>query len=180
MSQQASVLSKSAGTSTVGPTANPAPIVELARFLGQALSLSYSLFSRSTVAVIRSLAVPLAVLFRPIIYLLAPVIVLTQVVLDIFVFTPYAIALSIARNVYPLYVFVGAAAICALAVGLVARMLSTGLVHTLFVPSRPRKAKDLPEERPVSVEPRSAKSAIKAGSKPRIKKRVSIKEEREK
>ena len=191
MSQQASMLSKSAGTSTAGPTPNPAPIVELARFLARGLrassSLLSTLLSRTTATLALSLLAPLALLARPLAYLLAPVLLLARVLLDVCVRGPYAFAAALARDVHPLYAFVGAACICAAAVGFAARVVAAALAHALVAP-RPSRARrtepEFPDELPaspvVSGEPRSEKSAIRTSSgKPRVKKRVSIKEERE-
>ena len=171
-------LFKGNGTPSAGPQAPP--IVELARFLGQALSVSYGFFSRTTVAIVLSLIAPVTLLYYPLTYLFAPVIVLAQVLIDLLVFTPYAIVLSVARNVYPIYVFVGATCLCALGVGYFARALSAGITRTFFTPLPQEKTDELPEELPSPVEPRSEKSMLKASGlpKPRVKKRVSIKEER--
>ena len=95
-------------TGTVSQATSSPPIVEIARFVGQALQKSYGLASRIAITIVRSLIAPITLLYHPVSYLLAPVTVLAQVLLDLFVFTPYAIALSVVRNVYPLYVFVGA------------------------------------------------------------------------
>ena len=165
-------------TGTVSQVASSPPIVEIARFVGQALQKSYGLASRIAITIVRSLIAPITLLYHPVSYLLAPVTVLAQVLLDLFVFTPYAITLSVVRNVYPLYVFVGAACICALLVGFVARAFATALVRALFAPRRAGN-----RSRDISVSPvehKSEKSSLKkVPSKTRLRKRVSIKEERD-
>ncbi|KAI0775050.1 hypothetical protein BD413DRAFT_444584, partial [Trametes elegans] len=108
------------------------PIVQFGRVAGHVLTLTFSYLSRATVLTSRYMHVPLSVLYTPITYLLGPVIVLSQVLLQIFVFSPYALLSSLIRNVYPIYVFVGAACICAATVGYVARLVSTGLVYAFF------------------------------------------------
>ena len=80
------------------------PIVDFARLVGHFVAASYGIVSRTTVAVALTLLAPISLLYGPIAYLLAPVIVLSQVLLDVFLFTPYAIITSVARNVYPIYV----------------------------------------------------------------------------
>ncbi|KAI9066323.1 hypothetical protein FKP32DRAFT_1610196 [Trametes sanguinea] len=153
------------------PTSTSPPIVELARVAGHAVSLSFSYLSRGLSLITRSLLVPLPLLYNPVLYLLGPVIVLSQVLLDVFVFTPYGLVAALARNVYPIYVFVGAALICAALVGYLARMISVGLTYAIFASrspsvSKPQEtARDLPYLRD-------------ATPKTRIRKRVSIKEER--
>ena len=90
-----------------------------------------------------SLAALITLLYYPLNYLFAPVIILAQVLFDLLVFTPYAIVLSVARDVYPIYVFVGATCLCALGVGYFARALSTVITRTFFTP---RPQEKLPEE----------------------------------
>ncbi|OSC99884.1 hypothetical protein PYCCODRAFT_1460490 [Trametes coccinea BRFM310] len=158
------------------PAASPAstspPIVELARVAGHAVSLSLSYLSRGLSVLARSLLVPLPLLYTPLLYLLGPVIAFAQVLLDIFVFAPYAIVAFVARNVYPIYVFVGAALICAALVGYLARMISVGLTYAIFAPRSPPPAfkhQETAREMPYLRD---------ATPKTRMRKRVSIKEER--
>lgn len=164
------------------PVAPSPPIVELLKLTGHILSGSYTLISRTTVGLLLSLLAPLSLLYSPIAYLLAPVVVLVQVLVDILVLTPYAIVASVARNVYPIYVFVGATALCTVAIGFAARLVATFVMHLLFAPpQRPRGTNREEEEVQFSaVEPKE-KSAMRQAttSKTRVRKRVSIKEERE-
>ncbi|KAI1797396.1 hypothetical protein LXA43DRAFT_878151 [Ganoderma leucocontextum] len=159
------------------------PIVELARFLARALTLSYGVLSRTTVALIFSLLAPLSLIFAPISYLLSPVFILIQVLLDVFVFTPYSIIAAVARNVYPVYVFLGAAIISALLLGFAARTVSSTIVRALFTP-RPKPKPPVPElqperEAPPPPEPKE-KGPLRTGvSKMRTRRRVSIREERD-
>ena len=84
-------------TPPAGPQAPP--IVELARFLGQALSVStlLRLLFRTTgiVTLILSIIVPATFLYYPFTHLLAPIIVLAQVLFDLPVFMLHAIVLSV-------------------------------------------------------------------------------------
>ena len=174
------------GNSGPATAARSPPIVELARFLVRALSLSYGVLSRTTIALLFSLLAPLSLIFTPISYLLSPVFVLIQVLLDVFVFTPYAIVAAVARNLYPLYVFLGTAVLCALALGFAARALSSVIMRVLFAPRRPKAKQPVPEleperEAPPPPEPREKeKGSLRTSvSKTRTRKRVSIKEERD-
>ncbi|KAI0325441.1 hypothetical protein GY45DRAFT_241844 [Cubamyces sp. BRFM 1775] len=153
-------------------TSTSPPIVELARLTGHALSLSFSYTVRGLATSARYLLLPLPLLSTPLLYLLAPVLVLSQVLLDILVFTPYTIFTVLARNIYPIYVFVGIACICAMFVGYLARAISVGLTYAIFAP----RSTPLPEapESAVSREPSTPRSPQKT----RIRKRVSIKEKR--
>ncbi|RPD61053.1 hypothetical protein L226DRAFT_612780 [Lentinus tigrinus ALCF2SS1-7] len=161
------------GPATV--VATSPPIVELAKLVGHFVAASYGVLSRTTVAVALTLLAPVSLLYGPIAYIFAPVIVLSRVLLDVFVLTPYAIITSVARNVYPIYVFVGSAVICALVLGMLARVVSAGLQKVLF---GPRPALEMEPEAEVLVESKE-KSAIKPATlKTRLRKRVSIKEER--
>ena len=152
------------------------PIVDLARLVGHFVAASYGIVSRTTVAVALTLLAPISLLYGPIAYLLAPVIVLSQVLLDVFLFTPYAIITSVARNVYPIYVFVGSAVICALILGGVARVVSTGIQRALFAP-RSASLEMEPEPEPKIVKEKSANKP--STPRTRLRKRVSIKEERD-
>lgn len=187
-----STLQKGNAASLASLNATSPPIVALARILGHFLSTSYALLSRTTLTVALALLAPLSVLYNPISYLLAPVFVLASVLLDVLVFTPYAVFVAVARSVYPLYVFVGSAVLCALLVGFLARALSAGITRALFgTPNSPTEAEDDKEEdmrgrkgsgprgAPVRAESRE-KSALRTPgtSKTRLRKRVSIQEER--
>ncbi|KAI8982732.1 hypothetical protein BD414DRAFT_418916 [Trametes punicea] len=157
--------------SAASATSSSPPIVELARVAGNVIALSFSYLSHGLAIVTRSLLVSLPLLYNPVIYLLGPVIVFSQVLLDVFVFTPYAIIVSLLRNVYPIYVFVGAACICAALVGSLARLISIGLVYAIF-PPRPKASVKTVEKTLERANPKAATP------KTRLRKRVSIKEER--
>ncbi|KAI0349748.1 hypothetical protein OH77DRAFT_1172132 [Trametes cingulata] len=151
--------------------ATPPPIVEIARVAGHGIALSFSYLSRGSTTAIRYLLSPVSLLYNPLLYLLAPVIVLAQVLLDLLVFTPYSVIITVARNVYPIYVFVGAACICAAFFGFLARMVATSLTYAIFAPRPPTSTQP-----PEAV---SEKAAMRsAAPKTRLRKRVSIKEER--
>jgi len=69
-------------------------------------------------------------------YALAPFTVLIQVVLDTFLFTPYNISLYLLDVFYPVYVFCGAACICAMMLGIFARILVRATTSILMNPSQ--------------------------------------------
>ncbi|KAI0648953.1 hypothetical protein C8Q79DRAFT_948045 [Trametes meyenii] len=163
------VLATSSAESIASVTSNPPPIVEFARVAGHILTLSFSYLSRGVVTLTRSLSTPLALLYTPVLYLLAPAIVLSQILLEIFVFTPCAIVASLTRNIYPIYVFVGAACICSALLGSAARIVASALAYALFAPRTPPTPKDETREKEASKPP---------VPKTRLKKRVSIREER--
>ena len=163
--------------------ASSPPIVEIARFLSGALTASLGVLSRTAVAIIFSLSAPISLLLTPAFYLLSPVFVLVQVLLDVFVFTPYAIVAAVARNVYPIYVLVGVATICALGLGFTARIVSTFILRALFAP-RPKPkvvVQELKPERdaPPPPEPTEKRALRTSAPRTRVRKRVSIKEERD-
>ena len=179
------------GDSGPAAAARSPPIVELARFLTRALTLSYGVLSRTTVTLIFSLLAPLSLIFTPISYLLSPVFILIQVLLDVFVFTPYSIIAAIARNFYPLYVFFGSAVISALVLGFAARTVASVIVRVLFAPRSKAKPSEVsvPEPQPEREAPpppefrekEKEKGPSRATvSKTRTRKRVSIREERDK
>lgn len=149
---------------------NEPPIVQFTRAAGHVLAISFSYLSRASATLARLSFSPLSLVYSPIVYLLSPVIVLSQVLLQVFIFSPYNIVLSIARNVYPIYVFVGVACICAAFFGYTARMVSIALTYVIFPPRPPKTSSQDPfpeKETPTSSPPKT-----------RLRKRVSIKEER--
>ncbi|OCH87597.1 hypothetical protein OBBRIDRAFT_697030, partial [Obba rivulosa] len=115
------------------------PIVEIARVLYHssvyALGLSGRLLSGVGSVLLNVsivLASPLALVLPIFLYLLSPVIVFFQILLGAFIFTPYAIAVAALQNLYPIYVFVGAAFLFAVTVGLSARVTVDVIRHLLF------------------------------------------------
>ncbi|KAH9945219.1 uncharacterized protein BXZ73DRAFT_39030 [Epithele typhae] len=179
MSQQPELLPRPDGGTLAASSPSP-PIVELARFLAHLLTISYRFLSQTTLALALSIFAPLTVLYSPVSYVLAPIFVFLRVLLSLLVLTPYAIATSLAQNAYPIYVFVGAALLCALCVGILARAISSGIQRALFAPSHPRsRARVAGNPSPPPAVPKSEKSSLRtSASKPRVKKRVSIREER--
>ncbi|KAH9841797.1 uncharacterized protein C8Q71DRAFT_348888 [Rhodofomes roseus] len=147
-------------TSTASP--NPAdstspPIVELLRFASSLLSVLAALTRRSfSYVVSKPLWTTLAIAYRPLSYLLAPLFVFVNVLLNAFILTPYAVVRAIAVDVYPIYVFVGASLLCAACVGLGARLWVQAIRSTIYGP-RPTSHEAYPPAKP--------------------RKRVSIKEE---
>ncbi len=83
-------------------------------------------------------------LFSPLpvfIYAFAPLIIFTQVTLDIVVFSPARTVVSLLEFVYPLYVLVGVACITGLLVGGVGRLLTLRiLVWSVDLPVKRRIA----------------------------------------
>ncbi|KAG7443598.1 uncharacterized protein BT62DRAFT_1008956 [Guyanagaster necrorhizus] len=79
--------------------------------------------------------------FPVFIYVFAPLIVFTQVALDIVVFTPARTILSLLELVYPLYVLMGIACITGLLVGGIGRLLTLRiLVWGIALPVERSKA----------------------------------------
>ncbi|KAI0833659.1 hypothetical protein BC628DRAFT_1344751 [Trametes gibbosa] len=154
----------------VSAVSNSPPIIHFARIAGHALALSFSYLSRFSATLASHLLVPFALAYVPIHYLLSPAIVLVQVLLELFVFAPYAILAAAVRNIYPIYVFVGVACICSAFLGYVARLISKGLTYAVYTP-RPKVA--------VSADPPpDAAPANAVTSKMRVRKRVSYQEGR--
>lgn len=173
MLQQPSVVADATAPSTTTP-----PIVQIfqlatkvaSKSLSIALALLSSLWSlaRTTLSPVLSLT-SLAV--SPILYLLGPVIVLSAILFDILVVSPYHLFVSGAKAVYPLYVFVGIACICASCIGLCARGLTHALQQWAVGPAGEKKAA-------VLVEGREEEEVV--SKRPSRKgKRVVIKEERD-
>ena len=59
---------------------------------------------------------------KPISYLLAPFFVFLRILLDAFIFTPYAVIRAVLVNIYPIYVFLGTSLLCAACIELRARL----------------------------------------------------------
>ncbi|KZT63667.1 hypothetical protein DAEQUDRAFT_101174 [Daedalea quercina L-15889] len=148
-------------TARATPAATRPPIVGLLRLASSLLGIVAPLARRSfSYVVSKPFWTTFALAYHPISYLLAPLFVFLNVLLDAFVLTPYTIVKAIAINVYPVYVFLGASLLCAACVGLGARLWVQALRYTIFGP------------KPTS---RTARPPVAA---PKGRKRVSIKEEK--
>jgi hypothetical protein len=85
---------------------------------------------------------PLPIIF----YLMAPLFVFIETLVDIFVHVPYEIAMNLLDTFYPIYVFCGVACITGGLLGLTGRIISSILVHLLEEPE-PYGKKALEERR---------------------------------
>ncbi|KAJ3785390.1 hypothetical protein GGU10DRAFT_354964 [Lentinula aff. detonsa] len=95
----------------------------------------------------RYYSLALAILFSISLYILAPVTVFMQVLLDVFLLMPYNMVIYLVDAMYPVYVFCGVACITGVIVGVLARQLVFWLVEL----GRLDKAERPPEERPTEV-----------------------------
>ncbi|KIP10457.1 hypothetical protein PHLGIDRAFT_230380 [Phlebiopsis gigantea 11061_1 CR5-6] len=121
-----------------------------------------------TTTTIVPLRLLLSVLSTPLIYVLSPVIVLANILAQIFLVGPYNLATAFLKAIHPIYVFVGIACIVAAAVGLCARG-AVYVLHAFFI-SEPTEPEVVPEDKTTPV--------VKAEeTRPRTRKKVSIKEE---
>lgn len=174
-------------TVVIQPTAPPAPtlvdvptnttsppIVYFFRLVFGVVSTTYStvpLFFSSSWSLLKTVFSPIrslvSALSSPLLYILAPVIVLGRILLDALVLAPFSLITGVAREVYPIYVFVGAAFIWAIFVGLCARGVTHYMQLSIFGSENLVSARDMASR--VKVEAPRAKTP----------KRVSIKEETE-
>lgn len=82
---------------------------------------------------------PLASVLSASLYILAPVIVFSQVLLDIFVFTPYDLVVYFVDAMYPVYVFCGVACITGVIIGGFARWLVSWITEKSQLEERSRR-----------------------------------------
>ncbi|KAH8100119.1 hypothetical protein BXZ70DRAFT_1008627 [Cristinia sonorae] len=160
-----------ASPATVANDAQP-PIVYFLQLLQQFLSATFALtgYIAPTVRGILSILLkPISTASTPVIYLFAPVFVLTNILFEVFVLTPYYVLAYVLHAVYPLYVLVGTAFICACAVGLGARLVIYGAKLLLLEPQSEKS-------QPPSIRVTQPDEDMKPRRK--VPKRVSIKEER--
>ncbi|EKM58477.1 uncharacterized protein PHACADRAFT_252826 [Phanerochaete carnosa HHB-10118-sp] len=124
-------------------------------------SSAWSLF-KTILLPVRSL---LTTFSSPLLYILAPVIVLGRILLEVLIFAPYSLMTGAAREVYPIYVFIGATCIWAAFVGLCARGVTHYMRLLMFGPE--------------DTTPTHERESAKIAEVPRAKgaKKVSIKEE---
>ncbi|OBZ72271.1 hypothetical protein A0H81_07698 [Grifola frondosa] len=127
----------SSTTSQVIPPSNDPPIVEFARILGHTTSVAFSFFSSLSVFLARIFATPLRACLQLALYSLAPVTLLLRIVFDALVLKPRSLLLALIDNLYPLYVFVGVACICAAFIGLSAR-ICVNVLRYFVVPPKSR------------------------------------------
>lgn len=82
---------------------------------------------------------PFASVLSASLYIFAPVIVFAQVLLDIFVFTPYGLAVYFVDAMYPVYVFCGVACITGVIIGGFARWLVSWITEQSQLEERSRR-----------------------------------------
>ena len=154
-------------------TATSPPIVQffhLALGIFSATSSAVSVFLSSAWSLITTVLSPIGYLLSlassPLLYLLSPVIVLCNALFVVFIHAPLSFLLGVARELYPVYSFIGATCIWAALMGLCIRWFAKYLQIAMFGSDDT----SIPNEKLVS--------AIKQerGIKP-TKKKVSIKEE---
>ena len=118
------------GTSTAvrSITNAESPILQLVPYITNAFSwFKYFISSISPFRLL--LSWPVSILL----YLFAPVIVFSELVVTIFFFAPYKSTLYLLDALYPLYVLAGVACITGAVLGIAGRGLSRFLVHLLQV-----------------------------------------------
>ncbi|KAA1474516.1 hypothetical protein DENSPDRAFT_841114 [Dentipellis sp. KUC8613] len=124
-------------TVSVSPTvqATPPPILQLLPLLSRTFSASVSASSyiaRNVSSVLSLFLTPLTLVLPAVLYVLAPFIVTSQILLDAFVIIPYRATIYILQAIYPLYVFVGVACICGALLGFGARQTVKGIVWVIL------------------------------------------------
>ncbi|KAJ6517700.1 hypothetical protein DFH09DRAFT_1373013 [Mycena vulgaris] len=85
--------------------------------------------------------------FPLLLYILAPIIVFVQILLDVAVYSPYRAVVYMADAFHPAYVFLGVACIVGALVGLSGRLTVLGITYLFPPPPRPL-LRDAPEEKP--------------------------------
>lgn len=158
--------------STPSPVvANQPPIVYILQVLPRVISFIGSLLSligRALVGTGRFILTPVFVASTPLLYILAPVIVFIRVLIESLILTPYRIVTYLLDALYPVYVFVGTACLCAGVVALGARLIIYAAGQVLLEPSAS------PSTNSVETEHAPRASSMQRKSM----KRVSIKEEK--
>ncbi|TFY68770.1 hypothetical protein EVG20_g3428 [Dentipellis fragilis] len=124
-------------TVSVSPTvqATPPPILQLLPLLSRTFSASVSASSyiaRNASSALSLFLTPLTLMLPAVLYVFAPFIVTSQILLDAFVVIPYRVTVYILQVVYPLYVFVGVACICGALLGFGARQVVKGIVWVIL------------------------------------------------
>ncbi|EGN94819.1 hypothetical protein SERLA73DRAFT_187887 [Serpula lacrymans var. lacrymans S7.3] len=119
---------------TSAPTSAPPPITQLLPILRTTGSKLFSALSYLAQFLYSSSGIflqPLHILLPVALWLLAPAIILFDIILDALVFTPYNLVSGALSIFYPLYVFCGAACISGLAIGVVGRTLVSLLTKAI-------------------------------------------------
>jgi hypothetical protein len=112
---------------------------------------------------------PLFFIISIVLYLLSPILVSTQVILNLFVFGPYRGIVYLAQALYPIYAFIGAACLLGIIFGFGARYL----VRTLGQALLEKMMHNVPPQRSVSpTRPRPPRKASTRG-----KRKVTVKTE---
>ena len=105
------------------------PITQLIPYISSAFSWFKKYFLSSISSFLLLLFWPVPILL----YLFAPVIVFSELVVTIFFFAPYKSILYLLDALYPLYVLAGVACIAGGVLGIAGRGISQLLVHLLQV-----------------------------------------------
>ena len=150
------------------PTSPQPPIVYVAQLIGRILSAFLSTFSflpKIFVLALQVLLFPLTAISAPFLYVVSPVVVLTSILFEVSILTPYRLFTYIANALYPVYVLAGTAILTAAFVGLTWRFISSSIMSFLFRPPRDDDSTDAPAQ---SAAPRQGgkKVTIKEEKRP--------------
>jgi hypothetical protein len=107
-----------------------------------------------------------ATLTGPILFLLAPVLHMLELLMAALVLRPYRVAISVTEELYDLWVFVGVALLIGAIIGLVARVIAKGLAGLLLNSPPPRAVSPRTEHRPEDPKVRPAPSRLARMSSP--------------
>jgi hypothetical protein len=128
---------------TIGLTASTAagdtpPITQILPILSQSVSyiISTGIFiSNTLISVVSFLSYPILALspLPLVLYAISPVVVLSQIILDALVFTPYRLATIFLGIIYPIYVLVGVACLTGAMLGISGRGV-VGMLNAVMDP----------------------------------------------
>jgi hypothetical protein len=147
----------------------PPPIASLLPFLVSAGSWTFYCATRLFQILSFFLLSPLFFIVSIVLYLLSPILVSSQVLLNLFVLGPYRGIAYLAQALYPIYAFLGAACLSGVIIGLGARYI----VRTLGQALLEEKTQSGPPQR--SVSPTRQRPSRKAST--RGKRKVTAKTE---
>ena len=108
-------------------TGDSSQLSEFAALASRAFTVTYSFVFNAT----RWSFSPFILVYSPISYLVAPLLVSAAIVINISVLTPFSVAHYLLSSLYPVYVFCGVACITGISVGMGGRGLSALLTRIL-------------------------------------------------
>lgn len=145
------------------------PIVYVAQLIGRILTsslLAFSFIPKVFVLAIQAVLFPFTAISAPFFYIIAPVVVLAQILAEVLILAPYRVFTYLATALYPVYVLAGTAVLTAALVGLTGRFITSSIISFLFRPPRDDEPTDAADAQYIAPRRKVKKVTIKEEKRP--------------